>query len=276
MIVPAVAYVVGFSFYPSLLAVYKSFQTPSSNGRLTLLNYKELVTFGIYPSIYNTIVVTLAALALQFAIALVIATMLTKAFRGKSFFQVSVLIPFSVATIVAAYTFSNFFATPGGYADALIGLLNYLTLGVFHLHAPQWTGYNYYWLNVFALVFSDSWKNTPIVAMILAAGMSTLPQDMYAQAKVDGAGPLSRFARITLPNLSSYLAIALVIRGISEFNIFAMALLIFPHVLLTTLAYGLYSSNDVSISYAAAVVLLGFILVFAAIVTVFRNRSSIR
>ena len=82
--------------------------------------------------------------------------------------------------------------------------------------------------------------------------MSSISPDIYAAAKVDGAGAISRFIHITLPNLSGYIAIALIIRGISEFNIFAMALVIFPHVLLTTLAFGLYTETFVGQSYSAA------------------------
>jgi trehalose transport system permease protein len=266
LVLPAIVYVTALSFYPSAEAVYQSFQTP--NRHYVLTNYKELVSFGAYNAIYNTVIVTICALALQFFIAMVIATILTKEFRGKQFFQVSVLIPFSVATIVAVYAFSNVFVTPGGYADSL--------LEIFGLKPVGWTAYHNYWLNVLALIISDSWKNTPIVALILTAGMSTIPPEIYAAAKVDGAGPFSRFFRITIPNLSSYIAIAMIIRGISEFNIFAMALVLFPHVLLTTLAYGLYSETFLGLSYAASVVLLGFIVVFAIIVTVYRSRSQSR
>ena len=266
MVVPAVAYVVIFSFYPSLQAVYGSFQTPTRH--FVLVNYKELGGLGVEDAIYNTVVVTLCALALQFTIALGIATLLTKEFRGKSFFQVSYIIPFGVATIVSVYVFGNIFEITGGYANAILRAVG--------LHPLEWTEHTNYWLNVLTLVIADSWKNTPIVAIILVSGMSTISPDIYAAAKVDGAGPISRFIHITLPNLSAYIAIALIIRGISEFNIFAMALLLFPHEILTTLVYGLFTTtfNDF-LSYAAATVLLAFILVFATIVIIYRNRTQV-
>ncbi|MEM3851617.1 MAG: sugar ABC transporter permease [Methanomassiliicoccales archaeon] len=266
LILPALVYVAALSFYPSIDAVYLSFQTPSRHFVLT--NYKELVTFGVYSAIYNTIIVTICALALQFFIAMVIASLLTRQFRGRQVFQVCVLIPYSVATIVTVYAFSNIFTTPGGYADAVLHL--------FGLKAVGWTVYHNYWLNVLSLIIADSWKNTPIVALILTAGMATIPPEIYAAARVDGAGPFARFFHITMPNLASYIAIALVIRGISEFNIFAMALVLFPHVLLTTLAFGLYTSSFVGLSFSAAVVLLGFVLVFATIVTIYRNRTQVK
>ncbi len=264
MILPAVSYIVLFSFYPSLEAIYGSFQTPTRH--FVLVNYNELVGLGVDRAIYNTIVVTVCALALQFTIALAIATILTREFRGRWFFQVSYIIPFGVATIVSVYVFGNIFEITGGYANAILRGLG--------LHTLEWTEHTNYWLNVLTLVIADSWKNTPIVAIILVSGMSTISPDIYAAAKVDGAGPFSRFIHITIPNLSGYIAIALIIRGISEFNIFAMALLLFPHEILTTLVYGLFTTtfNDY-LSYAAATVLLAFILVFATIVVVYRNRS---
>ncbi|TRM84121.1 sugar ABC transporter permease, partial [Sulfolobus sp. F3] len=110
---------------------------------------------------------------------------------------------------------------------------------------------------------ADSWKNTPIVALILLAGMMSIPKDLYYAASLDGAGPVRRFFYVTLPNLKSYIAIALIIRGVSEFNIFALPLVLigFHPLILTTLAYELYSTTTIYLSSAAAVILLAFISV---------------
>lgn len=265
-IIPALAYVAVLSFYPSGYAVYGGFRTRLSNG-FTLINYQTIAELHLARSIYNTAIVTAAALAFQFLLGFIIATILTKEFRGKKTFSILFLIPFGVATVVAGFVYAYIFGetySAGGYFNSI---LHTFGLGPVNFVSN-------YWNSVFAIVIADSWKNTPIVALILLAGMNSISPDIYHQAVIDGAGPASRFFRITLPNLAAYIAIALIIRGVSEFNIFAMALLIFHENLLTTITYSLYTPGAPnSEAFAAATVLLAFILVFTGIILFNRSRS---
>ncbi|BDC17230.1 hypothetical protein HS5_01200 [Acidianus sp. HS-5] len=164
------------------------------------------------------------------------------------------IIPMGVATIVAAITFSFIFQTTGGYTNSFLHLL--------HLPTVNWYANKY--ISLLVVMISDSWKNTPIVMLILLSGMLSIPKDLYYAAALDGAGPIRRFFHITLPNLKKFIAIALIIRGVSEFNIFALPLVLIGYhpSLLTTLAYELYSTTTIYLSSAAAVILLAFISVF--------------
>jgi ABC-type sugar transport system permease subunit len=105
--------------------------------------------------------------------------------------------------------------------------------------------------------------------LLMLAGYASIPRELYEAASVDGAGVVRRFFEITLPNLKKYIAIALIIRGISEFNIFALPLILIGYSppLLTTLTYEFYSTTVTKYySYAAATILLAFIIVFIVIV----------
>ena len=260
MIFPAVLYVVVLAFYPAVNAVYGSFFTRL--GKFGLYNYNfVLESYGTEP-ILNTFIVTGSALLLQFTVAFIIATLLSKPFRGRSLFSAIFLIPFGVATIVTAVIFYHMFGIEGGYVNSFLRLLG--------ISSVNWTGS--FPSSLFVLILADSWKNTPIVTLILLAGMTTISPDLYSQAMVDGAGIFQRFFRITLPNMAGYIAIALMIRGISEFNIFAMALLIFPYQLLTTMTYDLYDTINVHPSEAGAAILLGFVMIFASLVMFYRAK----
>ncbi|MQL56225.1 carbohydrate ABC transporter permease [Acidianus ambivalens] len=249
---PALIYVLAFAFYPSAYAVYLSFL--NSAGHFTLANYEELFYFNFACSVENTIIVTFGALMIQLFLGLAIASVLTREFRGKKFFSTLVIVPMGVATIVAAIVFSFIFQTYGGYANSFLHL--------FGLKGINW--YSNRWMDLLVVMISDSWKNTPIVTLILLAGMQSIPKDLYYAAALDGAGPIRRFIHITLPNLKKFIAIALIIRGVSEFNIFALPLVLIGYhpSLLTTLAYELYSTTTVNEASAAAVILLAFISVF--------------
>lgn len=267
-IAPAVAYIVLISFLPTILAIRGGFQT--NLAQWSTFNYTLIWQLRAGNAIVNTAVVTGLALLVQFILGFIVATVLTKEFFGKRTFSVLYLLPFGVATVVAGFVFQNIFTYKGGYANSLL-----IAMGVYHLFGI--TSINWltsYWNATFSLVIADSWKNTPIVALILLAGMNSISPDIYNQALIDGAGPVSRFFRITLPNLSSYIAIALIIRGISEFNIFAMALLLYRFPLLTVMTYGFFSGVGTYYeAYAAATLLLAFILVFAGIVIFNRSRQ---
>ncbi len=263
LIVPAALYVLILSFIPAIEAVYYSFT--SIQGGYTLFNYKFVFSiFGTSP-IVNTFIVTITALTLQFVIAFVLASLLSKPFKGRGAFSAIILIPFGVATIVTAVIFHNIFSTFGGYANTF--------LKVFGLKPIDWTGN--FDTSLLALILADSWKNSPIVTLILLAGMTTISPDLYSQAMVDGANVFQRFFRITLPNIAGFIAIALMIRGISEFNIFAMALLLFPYQLLTTMTYSLYDTVNAHPAYAGATILLGFVLIFATLIMFYRTKYSV-
>lgn len=259
---PAVLYVGIIAFVPAINTVINSFNV--SKGVYSLYNYKFVFSLYGYPPITNTFIVTVTALALQFAAALLVASLLSKPFKGRNFFSAIYLIPFGVATIVTAVIFHDMFSTYGGYMNSFLRL--------FGVAPINWTGS--FWTSLFVLILADSWKNMPIVTLILLAGMTTVSPDLYSQAMVDGAGVFQRFTRITLPNLAPFIVIALMIRGIQEFNIFAMALLIFPHYLLTTMTYTLYNIINPNPSYAGGTVLLGIVLVFATFIMIYRTKYA--
>ncbi|GGM70336.1 ABC transporter permease [Thermogymnomonas acidicola] len=260
LILPAVAYIVILSFYPAALAVYKSFFSP--HGVLGLSNYQSVVSQGLGTSIVDTVIVSLGALAIQFFHALGIAVVLTKKFAGKAAFSTIMILPFGVATVVSAFIFSTIFSAVGGFANSFLRLLG--------LHAVNWYYSRFSEMGV--VMFSDSWKNTPLVALIMLSGLSSLSPTIQEAALIDGAGPARRFWHVILPNVKSTLAIAMMIRGVSEFNIFALPLVLIGYhpILLTTLVYQNYNlySPTIYYAYAAAVILLIFILAFASVILV--------
>ena len=254
LVLPAIFYILYFSVYPAVSAVYESFQTPLSSN--TLANYQGLLFLGLTNAFSNTIIVSFGALAFQFFLGFIIAGLLAREFRGKRVFMTITIIPWGVATIVSAFIFKNIFTTSGGYMNSFIGL--------FGVPSLNWN--SSYALEVLVIILSDSWKNTPIVALILLAGMTGISQELYKAAAVDGAGPFRRFLFVTLPNLRNFILIALVIRGISEFNIFVLPLVLVPYndvKLLSTMAFQFDSTSTIYYSYAASTLLLTIVLVFA-------------
>lgn len=254
--VPVIVYVFVLSIVPAGTAVYDSFL--SSKGTLTLANYQALPGLGIYSALIDTAIVSIGALVIQLFFALGVASIMVKPFRGNKAFSIIAIIPFGVSTVVSAFVFSLIFQAYGGFANAF--------LNIFGFHV-DWFATKYSSLGV--VMFSDFWKNTPLIALILYGGLSSISPSIFEAAAVDGAGPFSRFIHITLPNIAPLMAIALLVRGVSEFNIFALPLVIIGYTpkLMNTLIYENYSFLVTRpYSYAIAVVLLAIILAYAVVV----------
>ncbi len=255
-VLPALLYVFLLSFFPAASVVYLSF---SSKSGFTLSNYSGIAQANLGMAIMDTLIVSVGALFIQLFFALLIANILIKSLKGNKFFSTIFIIPYGVSTVVAAFVFSLILSPLGGFANS--------TLVSFGLRPVDWYSSSLSELGV--VMFSDFWKNTPIVALILYGGLSGLPESLNEAASVDGANSFRRFIHITLPNLAPYIAIALLIRGVSEFNIFAMPLVLIGYFppLMNTLVYEFFTSSSTEpYSYAAATILLAIILGFAILI----------
>jgi multiple sugar transport system permease protein len=73
---------------------------------------------------------------------------------------------------------------------------------------------------MFSVIFADVWKTTPVMALLLFAGLQTIPQSLYEAAEVDGASKFQQFFRITLPMLKSSILVALLFRTLDAFRVF--------------------------------------------------------
>jgi multiple sugar transport system permease protein len=154
----------------------------------------------------NTVYFTVVSVALEVVLGLAIAMLLHRAFKGKGVMRAIVLIPWAIPTVVAAKMWEWMY-------NGDFGVLNYL-LGA-HIN---WLGSAAWALN--AAIFLDVWKTTPFVALLLMAGLHTIPKELYQAAKVDGASPWVTFARVTLPLLRPLLLVVLIFRTIDAFRVF--------------------------------------------------------
>lgn len=154
----------------------------------------------------NTAYFTAASVALELALGLGIAMLMDRAFRLKGFMRALVLVPWAVPTVVSARMWEWMYNTD-------FGILNY-ALGA----KVNWLGSTFWALN--AAVFMDVWKTTPFVAIILMAGLQTIPRELYQAAKVDGAGPWAVFRNVTLPLLKPVFLVVLIFRTLDAFRIF--------------------------------------------------------
>ena len=158
----------------------------------------------------QTLRFTGVSVTLELILALAIALLLDQRWRGRGVVRATVLIPWALPTTVMALGWRWIFNTPYGPLNQIANLFGQADLNI--LANPSIT-----WM---ATVVGDLWKTTPFAALILLAGLQTIPADLYEALRLEGAKPTTCFRRITLPLLTPYIGLALLFRLAQAFGVF--------------------------------------------------------
>ena len=119
-----------------------------------------------------------------------------------------------------------------------------------------------------SMIAMDVWKTTPFMALLLLAGLSTIPSELYEAAEVDGASRIRQFVSITLPLLSPTLAVALIFRTLDSLRVFDIFQVVLGNRRFSMASYTqdlLINQRDMGASSAASVVIFVIIAVFAVL-----------
>lgn len=213
---PAVLFVLLMMVFPILYTFRISFYEWSMSSAtppkwVGLANYTTLLSdTRFWQAVQNTFVFSAGALILETVLGVAIAMLLYRDFRGKNFVKTLFLLPM-VATPVAMGLVWVLIYEPS------IGLANHLlkTLGL----EPQ------LWIAsptqaIPSLIVIDVWEWTPMIALIVMAGLSTLPSEPYEAADVDGATAWQKFVHLTLPMLRPTIMVAFMLRLIDVLKTF--------------------------------------------------------
>lgn len=182
-------------------------------------NYRSLLADrSFHQSVRFTLLFTFASVPLEVALGLLFALVLNRPYPGRGLLRAAVLVPWAIPAAVSGRAFELIY-------NYSYGLANYLVLTLGLSDAPvNWLGSSY---GAFAsLLIADAWRTTPFVAIILLAGLSAIPEELYAQATIDGATALQQFTRVTLPLLKPVLTVAFLFRTIDALRVFDVAYVI--------------------------------------------------
>ena len=218
VLAPALTLVVIFGHLPALSSLRLAFtryhiKQPARRGFVGLDNFIHVLGDGAFHAALGRVAYFLAAaLVLVFAIGLVFSLVLNRDFRGRGVLRTIMIVPWAIPPVVSGHAWRWIF---NGEYGALNGLL--LQLGII--------GEYQFWLTepltaLSAAVLVFVWRFVPFVAVLFLGALQTIPAELYESAAIDGAGVGRRFRHITVPALSTIAAIALVLTGITAFNVF--------------------------------------------------------
>ncbi|WP_245822475.1 carbohydrate ABC transporter permease [Brachybacterium avium] len=205
-----IAFPIGWTLYLSLTDAKGSVRSPK--GFVGIENYLSILSDlnRFWPAVLRTGAFTAGALALELALGMMIALLLWRPFRGQRWARTAILLPFVATPVAVAMMWRLIFEPNIGFANRF--------LSWFGIPAQPWLSDPTTTLPTLVLV--DVWEFTPMVALILLAGLTTISEDVEEAARIDGANAWQRFWSITLPLLKPVVLVAVLLRAIDALKTF--------------------------------------------------------
>jgi multiple sugar transport system permease protein len=264
---PALIVMVAVTAYPIGYAIYLSLERYD----LRFPNLAKFIGFANYEAVLGssywwhaawvTLIITVVSVALEFVLGLLFAILMHRALVGRGLIRTSILIPYGIVTVVAAYSWQYAWTPSTGYLQALLA----------HSSAPL----THTVQALAIIILAEVWKTTPFTALLLLGGLSLVPDDLLNAARMDGANAWERFTRISLPLMKPAILVALLFRTLDAWRIFdniyiltagahntgSVSILGYDN-LFTALNLGIGSAISVLIFIAVAIIAVLFILGF--------------
>jgi multiple sugar transport system permease protein len=207
MVAPAILYIAAMVGYPFLLALYLSVSdadvsTTGLGKFVGLDNFLALFQSSVFETaLRNTILFTAVSAVFKGLLGSTLAFLLAENVRGTRFFRFIILLPWTIPIALSSIMWKWVF-------DTQYSLINWV------LHAvglvkpfdmPNYLGEPT--LAIMSIIAVNVWRGFPFGAVILLAGMTAVPQEILDAAKVDGAGPVTRFRKVIVPMIAPVLFI---------------------------------------------------------------------
>ena len=276
---PAMVFVALLIVFPVAWTVYLSLTDAEGSVRaessfIGFANYIDVLsdTERFWPAVLRTVVFTSGVLLVEVVLGMAIALLLWRPFKGEKWVRVAVLLPL-VATPVAVGMMWRLIFDPN------IGMANRV-LGWFGLGPWPWLAGEHSALPT--TMFIDIWQWTPMVVLILLAGLTSLSEEPQEAALIDGATAWQRFRHVTLPLLMPTVLVAVLLRGIDALKTFDILYATkgkgggsFHEVeTLNVYAYGLsFDYNEYGVS--SAVLIIIFIIIIGSMWALTSRRKDV-
>jgi multiple sugar transport system permease protein len=209
---PAVIVMLLVTAYPLIDAFVLSLQRadlrfPDANQFIGFDNYGTVLSSSLWwEDVLHTVIITVSTVAIELVLGMLLALVMHRAIFGRGAVRTSILIPYGIVTVVAAFSWRYAWSLDSGWIPGLLGINTDPLADTTGSYA--------------AIIVTEVWKTTPFIALLLLAGLALVPDELHEAAKVDGANAVQRFFRITLPLMKPAILVAVLFRTLDAFRVF--------------------------------------------------------
>ena len=220
-VMPAVVYMLVTMVYPLVYNIVLSFKdltvmTFKGNASkfIGIANYSQILADPeFHQAFLQTLWFTVACIAVQFTLGLLLAVFFNQKFRLAGPIRGMVLVAWMIPVAVTGLLFKYMLQTEGGVINqslSIIGLNKGEPIG--WLIDPS--------MAMWGVIIANCWVGVPFNMLLLTTGMSNIPADVYESASIDGANTVQRFFHITVPLLKPAIMSVLMLGFIYTFKVF--------------------------------------------------------
>ncbi len=224
MLTPSVVYIVALVGLPFVLAIALSMSSatvgnPSIHGFVGFANFASVIHGSAFLlALRNSIIETFATLAILTILAVAQSELLARSFRGKWLVEIIFILPWAMPVSLAAIDWLWLLDSQFSAVDWLLRQVGLLGPGTPWGPANHLFYFGKEWLGIGVTVMINVWRLLPISTIIVLAGRTSIPADIFEQAQVDGAGFFRVLFTITVPAMLPILVVALMFAGLLVFG----------------------------------------------------------
>lgn len=217
LVAPAVLLILALSVYPLLFSVWVlfvnyDFQIPG-HAFVGLKNFRQVFADPVARwSLFLTITLSVTNVVIEFLLGLALALTMVKTFPGRGLVMSIVIVPLFISPVIVGQAWTLLLQRPFGPTNYLLGLLAGHEVAIGWLTESPWL--------YISLVIADVWQWTPFMFVILLAGLTSIPPNLYEAAEIDGVGSWQVFRRITVPFLGPMMTLAITFRLLDAIKLF--------------------------------------------------------
>jgi multiple sugar transport system permease protein len=213
LLLPSLLYLALFFATPMVQAFTLAFQGP--DGSFSLVSIQRMVGDASFRNaLVTTIVLVVLVIPIQFALAMSMALVINANLRGQGLWLYIYALPLGISELAAGIVWVSIFTQSGW--------LNSILMGIGIIDRPIiWQSAETPWLLIGCVLIGEAWRATSIIMIILVAGLQSIPREFLEAADVYGATTWQKIRRVILPMLRPSLQVALILRTILAFQVFA-------------------------------------------------------
>lgn len=260
---PVILYIGIVLLYPIGQDIYTSFthQELISNAPsvwVGLDNYARMFRDAqFWRSLRTTFLYTALVVVTTMITAVLTALLMNQKFFGRSAVRAAITLPYAFPEVAAVLVWSWMFSQQFGVLNVFVRAVVPLDENVHWLTDPR--------LAMFSVLLVTLWKIFPFYSLVILTALQTVEQELYEAARIDGAGPVTSFLRITLPGIAPTLGIMTLLVTIFSFRRFTTIYLLTgggPAASTKTLVLGVYETTFrfFEVSYGSALGVVGFLV----------------